>query len=268
MRYKLICIDIDGTLLNDKKKLLPQVKDSIKKIANEGIKIALISGRMPAGVALIEKELDIQCIKACNAGAYIILNNQCISEKCLLPDTMTKVYKEIALKYNIPLWIFKENKWFVTDIDEYVKQEIEIIHYQPQVVDIKTLAEQWAIEKTGPNKLVIATIPQMIIEINEKIKANSLDIDIARSASTFLEIFPKGINKATALIAICNKLNIALEDTIAIGDHELDIPMIEAAGVGVAMGNAIEKLKEKANFITKTNNEAGVAYAIEHYLME
>lgn len=90
---------------------------------------------------------------------------------------------------------------------------------------------------------------------------------MARSADTFLEIFPKGVTKGTALKAICQSLDVKLENVIAFGDHELDVLMIEAAGVGIAMGNAIDELKAKADFVTKSNNEAGVAYGLEHYLV-
>lgn len=269
MKYQLVCVDIDGTLLNDQKKLLPQVKKSIQDAVEKGIQIALVSGRMPAGVELIEKELGVPCIKVCNAGTYIILNDQCIHTEHLLPGTMKSIYREIAKRNQIPLWIFQERKWFVTDVDQYIQREIEIIQYQPEIVDAESLAELWEKEKTGPSKLVIAADPELIQEIYKEIKKQEWpDIDIACSADIFLEIFPKGTTKGTALAAICRKMNINPENTIAIGDQELDIPMIEAAGAGVAMGNAIQSLKEKADYVTKSNNEAGVAYALKHYLAE
>ena len=91
-------------------------------------------------------------------------------------------------------------------------------------------------------------------------------MEAARSADMYLEIYPKGMNKGRALNIICEKLNIDSSQAIAFGDQELDIPMIEAAGLGVAMGNAIEELKEKADYVTGTNNEAGIAQALGRYL--
>ena len=96
MKYKLICLDIDGTLLTDEKKLLFEVKKSIEKAVEKGIKIALVSGRMPAGVEMIEKNLGISCIKVCSAGTYIIMGEECISNKQILPKTMKSVFIEIA----------------------------------------------------------------------------------------------------------------------------------------------------------------------------
>ena len=92
------------------------------------------------------------------------------------------------------------------------------------------------------------------------------DIDQASSSDIFIEIFPSGVDKGEALREICRNLEIDRNEVVAFGDHELDIPLIEAAGIGIAMGNAIPELKEKADFVTKTNNEAGISYALEHYL--
>ncbi len=269
MKYKLICVDIDGTLLDDEKKLLPQVKQSLKRAADMGIQIALVSGRMPKGVDYIEEELGISCIKVCNAGTYILLNNQCISAECLTLETMTRLYREVAQKNHIPLWIFEERNWYVTEMDQYIEREIKIIHSEPEVVEIESLTEQWRKKGIRPNKLLLAAAPEQIQTIYQEMEGQIWEeIDMACSAATLLEIFPKGINKGTALTAICDNMNINLEETIAFGDQELDIPMLEKAGFGIAMGNAIEEVKTKADFVTKTNNEAGIAYALEHFLMK
>lgn len=267
MKYKLLCIDIDGTLLDDDKKLLPQVIESLKKETKKGVKIALISGRMPAGVELIEQQLGIQCVKACNAGSYILMGDKCISSRTLQPKTMKIIYNEIAKKNQLPLWVFREEKWFVTDIDKQVKKEIEIIRYEPEIIDAEAMALRWEEEGVGPNKLFIAAESDKIPGLCEEIKALGLsDIDQARSSDIFIEIFPNGVNKGEALCEICRELDINRSEVVAFGDHELDIPLIEAAGIGIAMGNAIPELKEKADFVTKTNNEAGISYALEHYL--
>lgn len=267
MKYKLVCLDIDGTVLTDKKEVMPEVGRAVREASDMGVQIALASGRMPAGVELVEKELGVKCIKVCNAGTYVILGDQCISAAYLLPRTMLTVYQEIANKNQVPLWIFQERKWFVSSMDRYIEREIEIIQYRPEIADADKLAEQWTEEGTGPNKLLIAAAPEKVRVIYEQMKEQALpEIDIACSSESLIEIFPKGVTKGTALIRICEKLNISLEETIAIGDQELDLPMIEAAGAGVAMGNAIEELKAKADYITKTNNEAGVAHALRHYL--
>ena len=82
----------------------------------------------------------------------------------------------------------------------------------------------------------------------------------------FLEIFPRGVDKGTALQAVCDALAIPAEKAIAFGDHEMDIPMLKKAGLGIAMGNAVDSLKEAADVVTRTNDEAGVAWALNGIL--
>lgn len=263
----MLCFDIDGTLLDDKKKIPAPVKESLKRASARGIHIALASGRMPAGVELVEKELGIECIKICNAGTYILMGEDCIRAEHLSIASMKCIYREIARKNQVPLWVFQKRQWYVSGIDEYVEREMQIIPHIPEVVDMECLAGQWQGEGILPNKLLIAAGPEKIKSIYHDMEIRSYpELAMACSADTFIEIFPIGADKGKALTAVCDYLDIPLEDVMAFGDQELDIPMMEAAGTGVAMGNAIPKLKEKADFVTKSNNEAGIAYALEHYL--
>ncbi len=206
MHCKLICIDIDGTLLNDAKEVLPAVKEAVKRQYEKGRKIALVSGRMPCAVTLVEKQLEMDCIKVCNAGTFIIVDGLCVKEEILSTHTMKQLYTDIARKHHVPLWVYQGYKWYVTET-----------------------------------------------------------FNVARSSGNYLEIFSKSVDKGKAVAALCDIIKISTENVVAIGDHELDIPMIETAGIGIAMGNAIQGLKEKADFVTLTNNEAGVALALDEY---
>lgn len=267
MKYKLICLDLDGTLLNDEKRVPEPVKESLRRVHHMGIPIALVTGRMPAATELVEKELSIPCIKACNAGTYILHGNQCIHTKHLPLEAAQRVFEEFLANDGIPLWIFEGRKWYVTGVDVYVERESGIIHYKLEIAVIEALTKEWKEKGTGPNKLLIAAAPEVICRIQDKMKAARLfGVDMARSADCYLEIFPKGATKGEALEAMCNKLNIRLDETIAFGDQELDIPMLKKAGTSIAMGNAITELKELADFVTKSNNDSGIAYALDHYL--
>ena len=269
MKYKLICLDLDGTLLDDKKQIPPSVKRSLQKAASLGIRIALVTARMPAGAELIEQELEIPCIKACCAGSYILWEDRCLHMQAIPVETMERIGREITQKHQIPLWIFHQKDWYVTGMDPYVEQEIRVIQYVPELTGLSDLSRRWKKEHTGPNKLLIAAGPALLKEIREEMAQMQLPgISAAYSSSSFLEISPLGADKGTALSNICNALGISEQETAAFGDQELDLPMIERAGMGIAMGNAIEVLKEKAELVTKTNNHSGVAYALEHYLLK
>lgn len=265
MKYRLLCIDLDGTLFDDNKGIPEKTVKAIQRASRMGIKIALVTGRMPDASVPAAEILQVPCILACNAGTYILENGQCISEENLSLETMQGIYR-VTEKYGVPLWIFRRRQWYVTRIDTYVETETELVHCRPEIVSVEELAARWAEENAGPNKLLAGAAPEVIKKIQEEVRAGRADVDAACSAESYLEIFPKGTDKGKALRTICRKLGIRQEETLAFGDEELDIPMIEAAGTGIAMGNAIPELKAKADFVTKTNNEAGIACALEYYL--
>lgn len=261
--YKLLCVDLDGTLLTDEKKIRDEDVEALRKAAAQGIQIALVTGRMLAATKQTVARLKIPCILACNAGTYILEGQQCIHAEYLSAEAMRGFYEDIR-PFKIPLWIFRNKQWFVTAKDRFVEEEERIIDYKAKLVRAEELAAKWEQEKTGPNKLLIGAQPELVQEVYDVLKKRQ-DADMACSSPNYLEIFPRGMNKGKALQLICEKKGISTEETIAFGDQELDIPMLEAAGTAVAMGNAIEELKKTADFITKTNNEAGIAYALEHY---
>ena len=123
MKTELICVDIDGTLLKNDKELSEEVKNSLTSAYNMGIKIALVSGRMPSGVTLIERKLGFPCIKICNAGTFIMSGNERLDSCYLDKEVMLKIYNVYSPKYNIPLWVFKNEKWYVTGIDRYIEKK-------------------------------------------------------------------------------------------------------------------------------------------------
>ena len=264
MKYRLLCIDLDGTLLTDEKKIEKQDIEAIRKAFGQGMKVALITGRMPAATEPIAAQLGIPCIIACNAGTYILKGGQCISREYLSVTTMTGIYETVKA-FGIPFWIFRDREWFVTAKDRFVENEEKLINHAAKEVSAAVLAEIWKKENTGSNKLLVGAEPSMVKRIHSIIRDRQ-DADTACSSENYLEIFPKGMDKGKAVRIICAKEGIGSEEIIAFGDQELDIPMLEAAGIAVAMGNAIEELKKKADFITRTNNEAGISYALDYYL--
>lgn len=262
MKYKLFCIDIDGTLLTDHKEIDRRDIEAIRAVSAQGAKIALVTGRMPAATEMIVRQLGIPCIQACNAGTYILKDDQCLNAEYLSVETMQEVYGNIRC-FGIPLWIFRERKWYVTAKDKFVEAEQDMVGYIAEEVSVAELAQRWRHGQSGPNKLLVGAEPFMIQQIHTVLR-KCQDVDLACSAENYLEIFPRGVNKGKALRLICEKEQIKVGETVAFGDQELDIPLLEAAGTAVAMGNAIDQLKQKADFITKSNNEAGIAYAIEY----
>ena len=264
--YRLLCLDLDGTLLTDEKEISREDIAVIRQMEQEGTSIALVTGRMPAATEGIVRKLGIPCILACDAGTYIEENDVCISSEYLPREAMEAVY-QVVEQHHIPLWIFRHKDWMVTRVDEVVEEEIRTIQYTPKVVVLEELLEDWKRKEICPNKLLVGASPELVQKIYTQLREMRIKgIDMACSSENFLEIFPTGMNKGRALRLICEKKGIAREETIAIGDQELDVSMIEEAGLGIAMENGIEEIKKKADFVTRTNNEAGIAYALKTLL--
>mgnify|MGYP002679423437 FL=1 len=267
-KYDLICMDLDGTLLDEKKQISERAKKALYEAKERGIYIAFISGRMLHAVELIEKQLGFKCIEGSSTGTYITTDGKCIESHTMDCDDMLFVYDNYAKKYNIPLWIYQANNWYVTEVDEMVENESKIINYSPEVVNPHELARRWKEEGIRPNKVLIGADEKIVDEIKHNLESADLqNLSFARSAPVYLEIAPKGVTKGTAIAEICNKLNLDVEKTIAFGDQELDVSMIQAAKTGVAMGNAPDHVKEVADIITLSNEEDGVAVAMEKYVL-
>lgn len=155
----------------------------------------------------------------------------------------------------------------VTQVDDYVRRESRIIRHEPELVSMGRCCERWAADETGPNKLLFGAHPEVIRALHRELEPfRSEGLDFAQSDTAYMEIFPRDVNKGSALELICREIGIRREETIAFGDQELDLPLLEAAGFAVAMGNAIPRLKETADYVTASNNQAGVALALQNLL--
>lgn len=140
---RLLCLDLDGTLLNDHKEIDPRDVEAIRRAAADGVTIALITGRMPAATESIVKTLRVPCILACNAGTYILEKGSCIYSEYLPLEAMEKVYG-VAEEHGLPMWIFR---------------------HMPQIINYQKLEKEWAAAKKSPNKLLIGANPSKVQEI-------------------------------------------------------------------------------------------------------
>lgn len=263
-KYKLLCLDLDGTLLTTDKKVSSEDKRAVQRIAEKGIQVALVTGRMSSATEPIAEQLGIPCIFACNAGTFIYKDGTCIGSARVPMEAWEAVYQTVS-EFQLPLWIYRHKRWLVTGVDPFVEYETNVISRLPEVVEFHQIKEQWTKEQILPNKLLIAAEHDHLLQVEEKLKAQQIPgIRMAYSSPFFLEIFKEGCDKGWALETICKAEGIKPSETIAFGDEQLDIPMLQAAGYSVAMGNAIQKAREVADFVTRSNDENGIAYALAY----
>lgn len=264
--YKMICLDIDGTLLNSKHEITQSVKNSIQKAVTEkNITIILVSARMPKGILFLQKELGIEFPIISYSGALILDQNQnVLHQEILSLNDVQRIYAA-AIKLQAHLSIYKEDTWYIEKNDVWSNQESDITGICPEIQPFDKLFTLWNKQKTGPNKLLFMADPEIIQTLKNSLAAKS--ITSYCSKPTYLEIVPSCASKTNAIKHLANIDSISTKEIMTIGDNYNDIDMLESAGLGIAMGNAPAAVKIHAAATTASNNNDGVAVAIEKYCL-
>ncbi|GAB7568766.1 hypothetical protein MUSASHINO07_13160 [Gemella sp. Musashino-2025] len=171
---------------------------------------------------------------------------------------------DVALKNNCDILTYQNGKILTNSDNKYARIESELVGAE---LSIKENMKDYINE--GAAKVIVLKEPTEALRIKEKLEKELSDsYEVAMSKPFFIEINDKGISKGVSLSALCKKLGFKRENVIALGDGLNDLSMIEFAGVGVAMANAGDVVREKADFITKSNDEDGFAYAVEKFVFE
>lgn len=269
MKYKIIVLDLDGTLTNDKKEITPRTKEALIKAQTEGVKVVLASGRPTYGITAIAEELELPrfegYILAFNGGRIIdCRNNKVVFEQTLNQNLVPKLYYS-SREAGLEILTYKGEGIIATKkTDQYVQIEASINKMKVEEASDFLQQIEYPI-----NKCLIVGAPtplhQLELQLAEQLKGK---IDIYRSADYFLECVPVGIDKATSLNRLITELHIQSEEIIACGDNYNDLSMINFAGLGVAMANAPSEIQKQANYVTYSNEEDGVAHVVEKFILD
>ena len=266
-RIKLIMSDIDGTILDKNHQLDSYLIELMPLLKQCNIPFVLASARSPLGIAPISKELGItDCPIACYNGALISLGDKILSqysidksELLLLHDFLKKEFPTVSIN------VYSGKDWLVNTIDEWVEIEATITGESPKVT---SLADFIRDEKTLVHKLLLIDNTDTIQKLQKTL--SSIDFpqtDFYLSKDNYLEVTHNQVSKKQALLELANYYQLSLTEIMSIGDNYNDIPMIETAGLGVAMGNAPTDVKVCANKVTDSNDQNGVSKAIKLYVL-
>lgn len=269
MRYKMICLDIDGTVLNTKNEITPRTRAAVSAVSSMGIPVVLVSARMPKAMVFLRDGLGLDDPIACYGGGLILKKDGQTIESQTMEAGQVRKLTYLAGTMGLHVSFYRENDWYVEELDSWAKQEGRITHLMPAVCDTAVLVDQWEADGTGPHKLLFMAEPKLILAFMKKLEAKKYaQMAGYRSKDTYLEVMPKGVGKKETVAVLCRHYGISPDQILAVGDNDNDISMIQYAGMGVAMGNAHDEVKKHADYVTLTNDEDGVAYAIEKFVLD
>jgi Cof subfamily protein (haloacid dehalogenase superfamily) len=269
MTIKLIAIDIDGTLINSKHEITPFTKEVIHHVRKQGIRVVLCTGRPFLGSQRYVNELGLDLQEE-----YLITYNGALVQNTLTKEVIHHIglsgndYKRIAkLAMEIGAHfhaldfgaIYTSNRDMsrYTGHDSYfttmpiLYRAVEEIHQKDEFTKMMLIDEPHILDDA------IAKIPSEFYE----------EYTIFKSEPFYCEILNKRASKGQAVQRLASSLQISQQEVMALGDHPNDLDMVQYAGIGVAMGNAVDEIKNIADYITSTNNEDGVAKAIEKFIL-
>lgn len=266
MKYKIIALDIDGTLASSSHEILPETQKALIKAQEMGLKVILASGRPTPGMLKLSEALELErfggFVLSYNGGRITNMQTgEVIHEVALTPEEAHEIY-DLAKTHGVNIMAYDALDIITEDDDEYIQLE-STINTMPLV---KT--ESFKTSVVNPTIKTLTTgAPEVIAEIEKHYIATFGErFSICRSMPFFLEVMPQGINKALSLGKLLNKLDMTPEDLMACGDGFNDIEMIKYAGFGVAMGNAVDEVKAVADYVTRTNDENGIVDVLEKFV--
>lgn len=267
MDKHLIFMDIDGTLVDRDQKISDKTRSVITELQQEGHQFYVATGRKYSSAFEMAQKLNTNTkVVASNGSIYSV--NDTLHKKQLSRDALAAIYETVSYK-NLPMFFFGEHTVFYTEaLPDYLQkgdQSRVSNNGEEDFLFIDSIDKLLSMSTRIVNGIIIAEDRQDELGTVKAELAEKNLLSLSSSHPNNIELIPKGVNKATAIQEIQKELAIPKEQIISFGDGMNDMEMLQASGVSVAMGNAVDELKQQARFITDTNTEDGIANFLINY---
>lgn len=278
-KIKLLALDMDGTLYDSNGVITEESLSAIREAAKQGVQVVLATGREYGGISFEQlQSVQIPYVITTNGAAiYRTSDRKCISEICLPQDGLPAMI-EFLMEKEVYMTVFIDGKNYTPTeslpytyelglpeyiVNDFVTTRTELSNLRDHVKDAKLNIQKITLNfQRNPD----GTLKNRE-EVYRYLSARE-DICLVNGGYDNLEFTEKHVNKGQGLLLLAEKLGIDPAETAAIGDSGNDFAMIQTAGIGIAMGNAQEFIKDIADMVTKSNDEDGVAYAIRQMLLK
>ncbi|SMC28857.1 hypothetical protein SAMN02745134_03688 [Clostridium acidisoli DSM 12555] len=266
--YKLIALDMDGTLLKTDKTISQETFNAIQSAKKKGIKVVLATGRPVKGIKKYLTELNLlsdddYAVAFNGAVVQTTKSEKIIAENLLSVDDIKTLY-DLSKELKVNIHALTNDECITPKISKYSLLEAKMNSIPIKEIDFDNVNKDTTIVK-----IMFIDEEDILDNAIKKIPKEFYDkYTVVKSSPYFLEFLNKKVNKGVGVKLLAEELGIDMKDIICVGDHENDIDMVEYAGLGVAMENGIDKLKKVANFVTKSNDNDGVAYVINKFMLD
>lgn len=263
---KIICCDIDGTLVRDDKSLSETNKLWIKKAVEEkGVKFVLVSGRILNSLEYFNRVLGIKGLTSSLNGTYLTDENGKVLANHTMSRDIAEQIVQVYRRHSAGILFISGNEWYTEDHTGYVFTKKLPIYMKESIV----VKMEDAVKTIDINKFLFMSEDKTVLEEVEKDLRKTIEDPNGvcfYQGPDFLEVMPGGINKGNAVDDLISYYKLDRNNVMALGDDINDLEMIQKAGLGIAMGNALDCVKKVAVYVTDTNENDGVAKAIEKFL--
>jgi Cof subfamily protein (haloacid dehalogenase superfamily) len=265
--YKAVFLDMDGTLLRSDHSVSEATMKTIRTLTGRGIPVILVSARPVNAVLPTFRAIGIPDhypIVTLN-GSYIVEMEQPIFDARIDLGTVKDVSEQVR-PFGATIAYYLQREWYSEISDGWTDHEQKIMDVKLRVAPLTDLIKEWEARRIAPNKMMVMNEPAAILEIQKHLRSiYGGRLNIYPSKATYLEVMDKAGSKSNAVTFVSERMGLIPAEIVAMGDNYNDIEMIRFAGMGVAMGNAPDDIKELADYVTDTNNDDGVRKALEKF---
>lgn len=273
MTIKLVCIDMDGTLLMDDHHISEVDQDAIKEAVKQGVHVAITTGRVYNCAKLYAKQIGLITPIIASNGAYIGGTHDEIIYEAPLELKDIREFLDIVTSYGLMAYVTAN--FGVISLQELpetnVYRKLNQTLKEEEQIRLEVVSSVEEIYEKYAGQVLKGTClcphPDILQSVKQEIKLKCPQLEVVSSWSNNFEVMKKGVSKGEAVNHLREYLNLTREEVMCIGDSENDISMLECAGTAVAMGNATEEVKRYADYVTAKNKEGGVAQAINRFIL-
>jgi len=261
---KLIAMDLDGTLNNDRKMIDPPTREALLDAQRRGIRLLLASARPLHGLFRERDLLEMRSfgglLMAYNGGLITDASGNILSADRMDREQARQILRMLESFPVTPI-LDDGERFYVTNPDGYMVQT----ECRTNDMPLTLMSDLAGGLSFAPFKILMSVDPSVIGEIQNRIAPLlPAGLTIVRTAPFYMEVIPAHINKGVGLLKACEAIGIDPSETVAFGDSENDIEMLRIAGIGIAMANADQKVKNAADRVTLSNNDNGIAAALRN----